>query len=383
MSKIKDSLSLFVIVNASALYIIYFIIKNLSIITASLISALSSLLSALTPLFAGLIIAYIVSPLTDFIDDKVTSKFLLLRENAPLENAKILKTRYLLSIFLTFALLLLLIIFLIYSFSVLISGTLDVGSIGEGINSIISYFTTLEDVALEAIDELPSGRIREAAYKTYDFVLARFSNNLTMGNVFNMARNLSENLIDAGIGLVISIYLLKDKEYFKRMWRKLLHLTLPQKQNALLTETLHEINDVVSLFIRGAGVDALIVALLSSALLSVYGLPFSVFIGCFSGVTNIIPYFGPLLGVAATLIVGTLSGSFTYGLGAAVLLFILQQIDCNIIYPKIVGRTTGLHPLFVLLSVSVAGYYAGIIGMILAVPIAGVVKVLTLKFISS
>ena len=79
-------------------------------------------------------------------------------------------------------------------------------------------------------------------------------------------------------------------------------------------------------------------------------------------------------------IIGWLTGSLTQGIIAVVVLIIVQQIDSNIIYPKVVGSSTGLHPLMVLLAVSVFGYYGGIIGMILAVPIAGILQVFILKW---
>ena len=124
-------------------------------------------------------------------------------------------------------------------------------------------------------------------------------------------------------------------------------------------------------------------ALLSSLALSLYGLPLSVFVGCFAGITNIIPYFGPVLGMIPAFAAGALTEGVGFGAGAVIILFIVQQFDCNFIYPKVVGRTTGLHPLFILLSVSVMGYYGGITYMILAVPLAGIINVLIKRFFIS
>ena len=94
-----------------------------------------------------------------------------------------------------------------------------------------------------------------------------------------------------------SIYLMKDKKFFLGLWRKFLHLLLPQKANAVFTETLHDINVVLSRFIRGALLDSLFVAILSSIGLSIMGLEAAVFIGVFAGLANVIPYFGPVLGM--------------------------------------------------------------------------------------
>jgi len=148
-----------------------------------------------------------------------------------------------------------------------------------------------------------------------------------------------------------------------------------------VSETLHEINGVFSLFIRGALLDSLIVAILSSIGLSVLGLQFAVFIGCFAGICNIIPYFGPILGMIPAFIVGTFTEGLTQGIIAVGILLLIQQLDANLIYPRIVGASTGLHPLFVLLAVTIAGYYSGILGMIIAVPIACIVQIFILKWV--
>ena len=173
---------------------------------------------------------------------------------------------------------------------------------------------------------------------------------------------------------------MKDKQFFISLWRKFLHLTMPQKGNAIISETLSEINGVLSKFIRGALLDAVIVAILSSIGLSILGLEAAVFIGVFAGICNIIPYFGPVLGMVPAFLMGFCTEGFAHGLIAVIILFAVQQIDSNIIYPKIVGSSTGLHPLMVLLAVTVFGYFGGIIGMLLAVPIAGVIQVFVVKW---
>ena len=110
------------------------------------------------------------------------------------------------------------------------------------------------------------------------------------------------------------------------------------------------------------------------------GLQASVFIGVFAGIANVIPYFGPVLGMIPAFLMGFCTEGFWSGVLAVAILLAVQQIDCNLIYPKIVGTSTGLHPLMVLLAVSVFGYFGGILGMLLAVPIAGIIQVFVVKW---
>lgn len=381
MSKIKGSVSFFLLINVSLLYAIYFAIKNFNDILTFILSILQGIAASLTPLFIALIIAYLIAPLSEFIDVKLAAKIIKVPPDDPLKKDKMLRMRYFISILLAIAAVIIFIASLIYAFAALISGTLNVGSLYESLESIVYYWSSIKSSVYNCISALPAGRMRDTAFRMYEILVSYAMRSIAPEKMIHLISNISSIAINICIGTVLAVYLLKDKEYFIRMWRKLLHLILPQKANAILTELLHNISEVLSLFLRGAVADALIVSLLSSAALSIYGLPFSVFSGCFAGITNIIPYFGPFIGAVPALITGIFSGGFTYGLGAAAILFIVQQLDCNIIYPKIVGSSTGLHPLFVLLSVSILGHYCGIFGMIIAVPTAAIIKAIFSEFV--
>lgn len=114
--------------------------------------------------------------------------------------------------------------------------------------------------------------------------------------------------------------------------------------------------------------------------LSIIGIDFAVFIGCFAGLANVIPYFGPVIGIIPAALAGLAEGGIYKAILSAASLFAVQQIECNFIYPRIIGRSTGLHPLFVLTAVSVAGSFGGLLWMVLAVPIAGILRVLICKW---
>lgn len=390
MNKIKDSLqnekalaaTLFIALNASLLYILYFIIKNIGSVFSYLGVLLSELFSAFSPLFIGIIIAYLISPLVDFIDVRLTRRFCFVPGDDPIKRERIYKRCYLISTLLTIILIFSSVAALVCAFAVLIAGTLHVGTFGEMITAVYGYFTDVKSTVWEYISVLPDGSIKDTAMSAYNYLYSHLFRSMSGGSLLENLSQFGSAALSTGLGIIVSIYILKDKSFFKHIWRKALHIALPQKQNAVLTELLHDIDGVLSMFIRGAVIDALIVALLSSIALSFYGLPLSVFVGCFAGITNVIPYFGPLIGMVPAFAAGALTEGFGFGAGAVVILFIVQQFDCNFIYPKVVGSTTGLHPLFILLSVSVMGYFGGIVYMILAVPLAGIISTLITKFTS-
>ena len=206
------------------------------------------------------------------------------------------------------------------------------------------------------------------------------SDNISASSVISFFTGISGSIVDIVVGIIISIYLMKDKQFFLGLWRKFLNLTLSERHVAVVSDTLGAIDGVFSKFIRGALLDALIIALLSSIGLSIMGLQGAVFIGIFAGIANVIPYFGPVIGMIPAFLMGLCTDGFWSGALAVIILLVIQQIDCNLIYPKIVGTSTGLHPLMVLLAVSVFGYFGGILGMLLAVPIAGVIQVFVKKW---
>jgi predicted PurR-regulated permease PerM len=159
-----------------------------------------------------------------------------------------------------------------------------------------------------------------------------------------------------------------------------LDLFMPTRKETL-NGTLHEIDGVVSKCIKGIAIDATIIAILSATGLTLVHIKFAVFLGLFAGVCNVIPYFGPFIGMIPAFLVGTLTTDLLHGAMAVVVMFIIQQFDSNLIYPKVVGKQTGLHPLYVLLAVTIGGGVGGLLGMVLAVPIAGVIKLFFDKYV--
>ncbi|MGN0711059.1 MAG: AI-2E family transporter [Anaerovoracaceae bacterium] len=375
--------SMFVGITAALLYALYFIIKNFHIVLGFIFSTMSDFLSALSPLFIGLILTYLLSPLVEKININIVSKVIIAKPRSEDKLASLQKKKRLISVLITYFIILLAVIAVLYAFSVLILGQFIFSGLNSMIDSLLEYVSAYESNIRSWIAGLPNLEIADRLQDIANNGMLWLSQQFSAGAALSKISEISGSVVNFVLGIIVSIYILMDKEFFIRLWRKFLHLALPQKANAVLTETLHDIDSVLSAFIRGALLDALIIAILSSIGLSVLGLDFAVFIGCFAGVANVIPYFGPVLGMIPAFIVGLFTGGLTRGILAVVILLIIQQIDCNLIYPKIVGSTTGLHPLFVLLAVSVAGYYGGIFGMILAVPLAGIAQTFILKWVSS
>lgn len=298
---------------------------------------------SLIPLAVGISIAYILDPYVAWLSKK-------------------LKLNRVVCIFLAYLSVLAAAILLIWGFADIIAGKIAAGSLSAG---------TLKETAssLQLYYDQYKGVIKD--------IFGFSPESIDMGK---LVQSLGSGAVNFFIGSVAGVYLLKDKDFFLRLGNQTMHLLLPQKPHGLLREVLFEINEVISAFLRGVFVDSVIVAFLSSLVLSLLGVEFAVFIGCFAGIANVIPYFGPVLGIVPAFLSALLSSGLPLAVLAAVSLFAIQQIECNFIYPRIIGKSTGLHPLFVLTAVSVAGALGGLLWMILAVPIAGIIKVLLCKW---
>lgn len=372
--------SFFIVFNAALLVVMFFLVKNIGWIASNLYHCISVLLEAFWPLILGLILAYLLNPLSEMIDTKLMHRLIKVPED-PLKAEKKKNLRHLLSVIITYLVVIAAVIAIIYGFAVMIFGRVVIANLSTTFTNLIDGIMKYEDTFRHWIaNNVPEGMLSEKLTEFANMIMSWIGDNVSASSVISFFTNISGSIVDIVVGIIISIYLMKDKQFFLGLWRKFLHLVLPQKGHAILVETLSEVNGVLSKFIRGALLDALIVSILSSIGLSIMGLQASVFIGVFAGIANVIPYFGPVLGMIPAFLMGFCTEGFWSGVLAVIILLAVQQIDCNLIYPKIVGTSTGLHPLMVLLAVSVFGYFGGILGMLLAVPIAGIIQVFVVKW---
>ncbi|WP_035143036.1 AI-2E family transporter [Schnuerera ultunensis] len=170
---------------------------------------------------------------------------------------------------------------------------------------------------------------------------------------------------------ILTFYFLKDKEYFKTK----IYLTIPKKMRREVKEVSLEIDRVLSQFIRGRLILAIYVGIATTILLMILGIDFAIVIGIITGVADIIPYFGPFLGFLPAVFFALLNSPIK-ALWVAVLFVGIQWIENNVLAPKIIGETTGIHPITILLALIIGGGLFGVMGMIFSIPAVAVFKIL-------
>ena len=180
-------------------------------------------------------------------------------------------------------------------------------------------------------------------------------------SVMNFAKNLL-------VGLIASVYLLATKERCAAYGRKLVYSFFPQEQVELVLRGVRRADLIFSGFVRGKVLDSIIIGILCFVGCSILKFPYTPLVSVFVGVTNVIPFFGPFLGaIPSTFLILLVSPK--QALYFVIFVLALQQLDGNVIGPKILGNTTGLSSLWVITAILVGGSFFGIAGMFFGVPV--------------
>lgn len=224
--------------------------------------------------------------------------------------------------------------------------------------------------------ELPFGDVIASQMDS----IASFLQSLIAGlfsGVADFVITLGSNIFTLVIAITCSIYVVASREFFSDLWDKFFFIVFRgKKSGVVLRRALGIIKTTFARYIHGQLIEACIVAIMSTIVLYVIGVDFAIVLGIICGIFNLIPYIGPFIGTAIAAIFTLFSGDLWMVLAVIVCLIIVQQIDCNILCPKIVGDIVGLHPALVLIAVTIGGNMNGLIGMIIAVPIAASLKTL-------
>ncbi|MGH4050109.1 MAG: AI-2E family transporter [Clostridium sp.] len=364
---------LYVTLAATLIFISYNVVFNFKVFLNSIIAIIKGVFSIISPLIIGSIIAYLLYPLS-----KIINKFL--------DNSLKLKYKtHLISIILTYLSVILLFIILIYSIYAMIGGQISsnetLSVMFATISDYVKRYNELFDYINKKITDSGlsidlKGYLSQAIQQVYSYL------SVSINSIINLFAGIGNGIVNSFIGLFISFYLLKDYDFFKKLYLNNVSLIMKESKFKSINKTVHEINCVVSNFIRGQLLDGLIVGLISSIGLSIIGIDFAILIGFTAGIANIIPYVGPIIGCVPAVIVGILSPNPIIALWAVLVLLAVQQLDSAVISPKVVGDSMGLHPIFVIMAITIGGSLAGILGMLLSVPIAGIIKLFLMKIIT-
>lgn len=238
-----------------------------------------------------------------------------------------------------------------------------------------SYLRSFETMAREFLSQF---NLDESFYDSFfissDVLVSKLTSlaDTLLPYLINFSKQLTSSVANIFVGIVVSIYLLAGKERFFAQIKKMLATFLSEKKYNALISLVRSSNRTFSSFISSKLVDSLIVGILCYIGMTIFRMDYALLISVVVGVTNIIPFFGPLIGAIPGVLI-LLIISPMKALGFLVFIILLQQFDGNILGPKIVGGTIDLSPFWVMFAIIVGGGLFGFIGMFVGVPAFAVI----------
>ena len=353
---------------AVATIIIY---KTIDSVTA-IFGWVGNLFSLLKPFFMALLLAYIL-----YIPSKS------IENNIKKLKPKILKNHARgLSVIIVYILAVLLITLVINVVMPTISISIKdlANNLPNYYNNAIDYFNNLEKDSIlskinikQYINKLQTINIEQEILKYASF------NNIT--SVIGGLLGATNVIFDLFVTIVVSIYMLLERSDIKSFLQNLSKAIFDKKTNESLARYYRKTNSIFFSFISSQLIDAVIVGIVTGIAMSIMKVKYAVLLGFLLGLFNIIPYFGAIVAVIISVVITIFTGGFAKALWLALVIVILQQIDANIINPKILGTSLNLSPILVIFSVTVGGAYFGVLGMFLGVPVVAFLKIILEDFI--
>ena len=331
---------------------------------------LNNILVILTPITDGLILAYLLTPLLNIIERKVIIPGFVLIHIRP-------KKKYvrIVSILATVAL----VFFAIYEFFAMVIPQI-INSIQQIIYQFPTYVDTLTIWISKLLENNPNiENFATSIINSYSGEIESFINSKILPQLNNFIMSISIGVYSVLkefwnfiIGFIISIYVLAGKESFAAQFKKIAYAFLPVETSNRFISNVRFANKTFGGFFVGKILDSIIIGVICFAVTNMIGTPFCVLISVIIGVTNIIPFFGPFLGAIPSIIL-ILFIDPIQAFYFIIFVIILQQVDGNVIGPKILGNSTGLSSFWVIFSITLFGGLFGIFGMVIGVPVFAVI----------
>lgn len=336
---------------------------------SAIVPYISKIFSVCAPIFIGIMIAYVLNPVADFFERLIKRLLKNKCRHFKLVRASSVFITFAVTIFLLSALLASIVPELIDSLKNLLKNLPDYFNIA--VNTMNKLAENYPDVVNFAEDKIYS--LREDLFtqiSSFETLMSgMFSKKGIVSSITGGALNILNLLKNVLIGLIIAVYLLFSKENFLGAMKKLTFALFNHQHASGILRLSSEANKIFSKFIVGKAIDSIIIGILSFVGLSLMNMPYVLILSFLIGITNMIPVFGPFIGAIPSCLLILLSAGPQKAVTFTIFIIILQQIDGNIIGPKILGNQLGVSAFWIMCSVIIGGGLFGIIGMILAVPL--------------
>lgn len=344
---------------------VYKTFDNLSFI----IKYIGSVLKTLTPFFIGFVLAYVLLTPCRFFErmlGKSRYKFLSVHRRAISVAA----------------------VYILFIAVIALSLLAIIPSI---VSSLADFYTQLPSFIMDFVNwfnnlnldfKLGSDTLQQLFNNDF-FSFEKIVSWLSFDNVNKYAQgviNVGSGVFNTFLGIIISIYILLDRANLKEGGKRLARAVIGDKTRTFLMRYLRLINEFANKYIYCMIIDAVIVFIASFIVLSIEGVKYAPMLALLMGLLNVVPYFGAIIATATTGIITVFTGSLTLAIVAVISMIVLQQLDANLLQPRLLSGSLEIKPFWVIFGILLGSNLFGILGFFLAVPLTALIKSMLIDF---
>lgn len=336
-------------------------------------AGIAAFFQVLKPFIIGIIIAFVVNLLMKFLEERAFRK--LNEKKSPIWQ----KLRRPICLILALFIAICIIGFAIY---------IILPQLAESIMMLINHLPGYLDSIIDMLAKIPGAEnIGEQIYQLIDEQLLKWSTEIgviaqnVLAGALTVTIGIASGVLSAVVGFILSVYMLFNKEKLLNQMKNLLRAALPEKISQKVLEIAALTNDTFNKFFAGQLLECLIIGILCYAGTMILRIPYAVLISVIVAITNIVPIFGPILGTIPCVLI-LLAIDPMKALIFLIFILVMQQIEGNVIYPRVVGNNVGLSAIWIIFAVVVGGGLFGIAGIILGIPLLAVCSKLLKRFIN-
>ena len=325
-------------------------------------SGIIDFFGTLQPFIIGTALAYLLNFILKFYEKNILSYKWFNNLNKTAKRAVGIVFTYITAILITY-------LFIQFVLPQLIDSVVGlVNNIPQYVNDVSKY--TNELIGNVNLQPEYIALINEKLGEAINYIITTISNLLPV--IANFVISTTSSVLNIIIGIIVSIYILIDKEKFIALSKKVTYALCSKERAKFVLNLANKSNMTFSKFIGGKILDSVIIGILTFIILTIFKMPYVLLISVIIGVTNIIPFFGPFIGGIPSAII-ILFASPIQALWFIIIIIVIQQIDGNIIGPKILGDSIGISAFWILFSLLVAAKFMGVVGMIIGVPLFAII----------
>lgn len=255
-------------------------------------------------------------------------------------------------------------------------------SVVELANNVPGYLYQVKDFIQQNKDNefLSAINIDKLITKVNEFDISEYLGPEKIFDYMEKVKGIFESILDIFVVIVLSIYILLSrgeiKDYLKKFGKAMFDKQAYLKYGTYFLNSVR----IISNFISCQILDGCIIAVLAAIAMSIIGVKYSVLLGIFIGLFNLIPFFGAIIAIGISILITIFTGGIKQAIIMGIVIIIIQQIDANIINPKILGDGLDVNPILVITSVIIGGEFFGVFGMFIAVPVAAIIKMILTNY---